>query len=223
MTKGAPHQEIELKRLLRGEGAADKLAARLGTAREERRQINHVFDTDDRRLQQKRYAVRLRFENEVPILTVKGPSRGVGASIAARAEAEATVDRAQADAILAGHLDPVSALRQLERDPAYATLWAGLDEARGGAPLRQLGHFENLRRVFPVVLPSGLRLDLELDRTRFAADRVDDEVEIELSDEGAAEEVEAWLEATASEAGVATAPSTPKVARFYEFLDEREP
>ncbi|HEU4534305.1 MAG TPA: CYTH domain-containing protein [Polyangiaceae bacterium] len=219
MTKAAPHQEIELKRLLLGDGAADKLAARLGPAREERRQVNYVFDTDDRRLHGRRYAVRLRFEDEKAMLTAKGPSRDLGASTASRAEAEAWVDREQADAILSGRLDPVATLRQREGDPAYAALWAGLDEARGGAPLRRLGSFANVRRVFPVALPSGLRLELELDRTSFSAERVDDEVEIELSDEGAVDEVEAWLEAKAREAGVTTAPSTPKVARFYAFLD----
>lgn len=210
--------EIELKRLLIGEGAADKLVAALGQVRAEKRQVNHVFDTDDRRLHARRYALRLREENGVFSLTAKGPGRSVGAHTDARPEAEAEIDRAVADEVLSGRRDPVAALREREPDPAFAELWRGLDEARDGAPLREAGHFENLRRVVPFTLGHGVSLEAEIDRTRFAGGRIDDEIEIEVPDETLVAAVEDWLEKAAASAGIETAPSTAKIARFYESL-----
>ena len=67
MTSRPSHEEIELKRLLSGDAAADKLIAFLGQIAAQKKQINHVFDTDDRRLNQQRYAVRLRFEDDIPL------------------------------------------------------------------------------------------------------------------------------------------------------------
>ena len=216
---GTAHQEIELKRLLVGPGAADRLLAALGPVQgEEKHQINHVFDTNDRRLQQHRYAVRLRLENGTPFLTVKGPSRSVGADTGTRAEAEAKIDRQVAGEVLAGRTDPVTALRGLAPDPAYAELWRGVEQARAGQPLHEIGHFENLRRTVAVRLPSGLALEVEVDRTRFSDGRIDEEVEIEVVGEDVVPEVEAWLAQVAAAAGVTTAPSTPKVARFYASL-----
>jgi uncharacterized protein YjbK len=215
------HQEIELKRLLVGEGAADKLAAALGPVAAHKAQINHLFDTADRRLRQHRYSMRLRFENGTPILTSKGPSRQVGADTRARTEAEATIDARLAQSILEGKTDPVAVLRELATDAAFAELYRGLDDARAGRPLQSLGHFENQRRTIPVVLPDGLALDVEVDRTRFPDGRIDEEVEIEVPSDDVVAAVEAWLSQRAAAAGVMTRPSTPKIARFFAALGEK--
>jgi hypothetical protein len=78
MAQHIGYDEIELKRLLIGAGAADKLVAVLGPVPALKRQVNHVFDTEDRRLNRQRYSVRLRLEDGTPIVTAKGPSRGGG-------------------------------------------------------------------------------------------------------------------------------------------------
>jgi len=213
------HQEIELKRLLVGEAAADRLIAALGArVRHEKRQVNHVFDTNDRRLDSERYAVRLRRENGSALVTVKGPGRHVGGSTDVKTEAEASVEPDVAEGIVAGRIDPVAALMSRLPDPAYEDLWRGLEHARQGRSLHRLGSFENVRRTVPVALPSGLVLAVEVDRTRFPDGRVDEEIEIELPSEAVARDVETWLASVADGASVATRPSSPKIVRFLAAL-----
>jgi uncharacterized protein YjbK len=214
----ASGKEIELKRMLVGERAADKLIAVLGEVSAEHQQINHVFDTDDRRLDQQKYAVRLRVEDGASILTAKGPGRIVGAHASSRTEAEARIEDDVAAEVLAGRLDPIEVLRSRVHGPAFEELWSGLGHARAGRALSEVGHFRNQRRVVRLTEPGGRALDVEIDRTSFPDGHVDDEVEIEVPDEADVPAVEAWLDDRLATAGVATAPSTPKIARFYAAL-----
>ena len=64
---------------------------------------------------------------------------------------------------------------------------------------------------------------MQFDRTTFPNHRVDHEVEIELRREDAAQDVEAWLEATALAAGVEMKDSTPKIARFFASKERGSP
>lgn len=212
------HQEIELKRLLIGDGAGDTLVAALGSVGASKQQINHLFDTDDFRLKAARHTVRLRFEDGTPILTAKGPSRRVGTDTRARTEAESAIDQETAARILAGPINPIAVLRERVSPDAFAELFRGLDEARGGRPLRAIGHFENWRRSVPVVLPDGLALEVEVDRTRFPDGRVDEEVEIEVPSDDVVPAVEAWLDERVAAAGIIAQTSTPKVARFFASI-----
>jgi uncharacterized protein YjbK len=216
-------REIELKRLLSGQGAADRLIAAIGPVEELKVQTNHLFDTVDRRLNKAGYAVRLRFENSSAFLTVKGPSHLVGPSTGSKIEAEASVEPHVADEILQNRLDLVAALRSRLPDSAYMELWRGLDDARRYRSLQRLGSFENQRRTIPVVLPSGITVRVEVDRTRFPDGRIDEEVEIELPAEDSVHEVETWLATTAHKAGVETQPSTPKIVRFLSALSQGSP
>jgi uncharacterized protein YjbK len=212
-------REVELKRLLVGPDAGDRLIAALGAdVRDEKTQRNHFFDTEDRRLGRARYSVRLRFEDHRAILGAKGPSRAVGASTASRVEAESAVESAEAEALVRGMLDPIETLRRRAPDPAFAALWRGLEAAREGRPLRNWGGFDNVRRVVPAALPGGQPVVVEIDRTRFADGHLDEEVEIELPREDLSGEAEAWLEERARAACIETRASTPKVARFFASL-----
>jgi uncharacterized protein YjbK len=208
-------REIELKRLLIGPAAADALIAALGPVAEHKQQVNHVFDTEDHRLRQHRHSVRLRFENGMPMLTAKGPSRSVDAHTSARTEAEASIDAPTARAILSGERDPIEVLRERATDAAFDELWAGLARARDGQALKHIGSFENLRRTVPVVIKPGLELVVEVDRTQLAPERIEHEVEIEIPDERHAAAVAEWLEQRAAAAGVELGPTSPKLARFY--------
>lgn len=213
--KDTARQEVELKRLLLGEHAADRLLAALGPATADKQQVNHFFDTADGRLRQAHHTVRLRFENGTPVLTAKGPGKNLGADTSAREEAETKIDATVAAAILAGRRDPVDELRTQISEAAFEPLWQKLAEIRSGLALQEVGAFENRRRVVPVRLPSGLELEVEVDQTRFPDGHVDEEVEIELPGGEVLGEVEAWLLRKASEASVTTAASSAKVARFY--------
>jgi uncharacterized protein YjbK len=216
--KSAPF-EIEVKRLLVGENSLDKLITTLGVeVSSSRRQINYIFDTEDRRLDRARYALRLRTENSNAFLAAKGPSRHLSGSTNTKAEAEVSLEASEVDAVLQGLTDPLSLLHARATDPAFAALWSGLDEARGRRPLKCWGRFETLRRTVPVTLPEGWAIQVEFDTTTFPDNRIDHEVEVELPTESAAGRVEEWLEAAALAAGVETKDSTPKIVRFFASI-----
>jgi uncharacterized protein YjbK len=209
--------EVEIKRLFADDAAAERFIAALGApVRAEKRQVNTIFDTDDGRLGRSHYLLRLRTEGASAFLTAKGPGRALSATTASRMEAECALPRDLVDDLLAGVIEPLCLLRGRVVGEGFAELWRGLDEARACRVLRCAGSFENLRRVIDVTLPSGLALTVEVDRTDFPGGRTDNEVEIEVDDEHAVSEVEAWLDALAREAGIETAPSSPKLTRFHE-------
>jgi uncharacterized protein YjbK len=211
------HHEIEIKRLLADDDAGERLIDALGApVRAEKRQVNHILDTEDGGLARARYMLRLRTEGATAVLTAKGPSRALSTTTISRMEAETEVEADRVDELLSGAVEPLSLLRACLRDEAYADLWRGLEEARAGRVLRAAGCFETLRRVVDVTLPSGLKLALELDRTSFPGGRKDIEIEIEVPGEAAVDEVEAWLEQLTREANLETAASSPKLTRFYE-------
>lgn len=219
----ADHREVEIKRLLSGEDAAGELVAALGArVRAEKRQVNHVFDTDDGRLRRSLYTLRLRTEDGAAYVTAKGPGRSVSARTKSRLEAETAADAADVDELLDGRIDALCVLRRAVRDEAYDELWQGIDEARACRPLRAIASFENLRRVVAVTLPSGLELEVEVDRTSFPGARIDSEVEIEVPGEDRVVEVEQWLDAIARDAGIELRDSSPKIARFREALERAD-
>src|SRR5690349_8539111 len=130
MTKpSAATSEIELKRRLVGPDAAERLLAQLGPVASDVEQVNHVFDTPDRRLHRARHSVRLREEAGRFILTAKGPSRGVSGSVTTRAEAEAEIDPVLARRILGKPDDALAELRRRATDAAFDALWAGIEQA----------------------------------------------------------------------------------------------
>lgn len=220
----SPHREIELKRLLVGENADERIIAALGEGvAKDAVQTNHLFDTDDRALRRARHTMRLRKEEDEAFLTAKGPTRRVGRDTGSKVEAEVAIDRALAEDLLAERADPLDTLRSLLPDPAYVPLWRDLEHARAGRALRPCGRFENRRRVVPAQLPSGLAVAVEIDRTQFPNGAVDYEVEIELPDEQAVAEAERWLDELARGAGVETKPAPPKTARFYASQSSTQP
>lgn len=212
-------QEIELKRLLIGAGAAEKLLGVLGPPRTDHEQVNHVFDTPEQGLRKSRHSLRLREENGTFSLTAKGPSRQLSGDVRTRTEAEATIEPERARQLLRGQLDPLVELRARATDPAFAELWRELSAAIGGAPVRQVGQFSNRRRTVAVTVPAGIALCIEVDQTRFPDGRVDEEVEIELDRAELCASVEAWLAATAAAAGIETQTSSAKLARFYAAIE----
>lgn len=215
----AANQEIELKRRLIGADAAERLLQVLGPVASDVEQVNHVFDTPDQRLRQARYSFRLREQGASFILTAKGPTRDVSASVGSRTEAEAEIDEGVARRLLAGEGDALGELRRRATAAAFEALWEGIERARSGRPLEEVGLFHNRRRTVRVAVTPALSVNVEVDATRFPNGKVEEEVEIEIAGPELASEVEAWLEERAAAAGVETQPSTSKLARFYAVLD----
>lgn len=215
----ASHHEVELKRLLVGRGAADQFVAALGApVLSDKQQVNHIFDTEDRRLDRSSFALRLRTEGNYAFLTAKGRTRSVGSNTSSRLEAEVPIEATVAAGILAGRIDPLLALRSRVEDPAFEELWREMETVLGATRIRPWGHFENRRRTIRVTLPQGLCVDVEVDQTRFPDERLDEEIEIELQGDEEVDAVETWLVATTRAAGVETRSSSPKIARFFAAL-----
>jgi uncharacterized protein YjbK len=213
------HAETELKRLLVGQRAVERLVDALGGAVAQRRlQTNYVFDTADLSLSRARHTLRLRVEPGAALLTAKGPTREVGTSTGSRTEAEIAIEPDLAAEVLRGGVDPLRVLRTRLGEQGYERLWRDLDAIVGARPLELLGSFENERSVVRAILPGGLPVSIEIDRTRFPRGRTDEEVEIEVPDERAVRDAEEWLDQTLDRAGIASMPSSPKIARFHAAL-----
>ena len=209
-------QELELKFVLPDAAASAALEAAAGGRRRERVvQTNHLFDTSDARLRAAGLTLRLREEAGSWRVTLKGPSRRLGAA-RAREELEAAVGRATATRILAGEVSPLDAL-----DSAAGLVAGARDRAEGG--LRLLGSFRNERVRVLADLPGYGPALLEIDRTHLPGDRVDHEVELEVPAAGpdaeeAAGRAEAALRTLLERIGVEPVQASGKASRFVRAL-----
>jgi len=212
--------EVEFKLALPGEAARARLLARLGAdpAQVPVVQENHFFDTRSRALARGRSGLRLRSAGTARTLTLKGPPQatpvtpGAGA-LHARAEEELELAPDEAQAVLAGTLDPLVLFRA--RRPGSA-LARRAHELVGGQALLHLGSFRNERLAIASERLAGLVL--ELDRTHFPGGHVEHELELELPDAAAAPAVEAALRALLAEVGVPWTPARGKAERLFEHL-----
>ena len=210
-------REVELKFALPDERAAEALEAQADGLRESCvMQVNHLFDTPDRRLRGNGFTLRLREEDGTWTVTLKGPTRQVGAA-RDRAEVEAGITPERAARILAGEATPLDVL---DRDHALTR------EAVACACERvvRLGSFRNRRITVSAELAGYGPALLEIDRTELPGGRVDHEVELEVPAGGAevrAASAETALRDLLGEIGVPAVPATGKSGRFLAALDEQ--
>lgn len=210
-------REVELKFVLPDERAAKALEAKAAGSRASRvLQVNHVFDTPDRRLRGNGLTLRLREEEGAWTVTLKGPARRVGAA-RDRTELEAGVTPERAARILAGEETPLAALdgdRALTREAAK----------RAGKRIVRLGSFRNRRTTVSAELAGYGPALLEIDRTELPGGRVDHEVELEVpadGGDGRAASAEAALRELLAEIGVPAVQASGKSGRFLAALDEQ--
>jgi inorganic triphosphatase YgiF len=210
-------REIEIKRRLGTAADADRLAAALGTPREDIAQENAFLDTPDRRLRHRRWALRIRRETSRDtgavqvVLTVKGPASQAGAAVV----------RTEHECVVPPEVWALLHRTELAPDdlpfPPVARLAEVLDLA---GPLTRLLAFTNRRRLYDVDL-AGHAVELALDETRFATGEVDHEVEIELTTPeliAAEPEITAALEAMLAAQGIpAGPPAQGKLSRALEY------
>jgi uncharacterized protein YjbK len=213
MTAG---REVELKFALPDDDAAAALEAQAGGSRRSCvRQTNHVFDTDDRRLREAGLTLRLREEEGAWTVTLKGPTKRLGAA-RDREELEAAVAPERAAAMLRGEASPLDVL-----DASEALV--GEAASRSAGALVRLGTFHNRRVRVEADLPGHGPATLEIDRTELPGGRVDREVELEVpagpagtSDVASAERA---LRALLAGIGVDAVEASGKTGRFLSALD----
>ena len=188
-------------------------------------QTNHFFEDPSGVLAGARIGVRIRGEGRRFRLSVKGDAAGSASAISQRVELESDLDPATADEMLANGFSLGEWLadwraRTGDADERVASLLDRLAPL-AAEPLTAFGHFETDRTRGRIpTLPELAPYEVELDRTRFSATRVDYELEVEAPSVEAAAGLEAaehalrdWL------ANEGIEPSVPesKLARFQRL------
>ena len=197
-------------------------------------QSHHFFDTRDRALDRARIGVRLRETGARLRLTVKSdpvhaadPGAPRDAMVTRRVELEATISRDAFERALADGLDLTPWVASWRagpsaRDPDVARV---LDTLGGVGRLETFGAFRNERTTGQLDLGSAdreVRVEVELDRTRFPGDRLDHELEIELdarTDEAEARAIREAVLDRLAEMGIRATAAPSKLERFRDALD----
>jgi len=164
----AGHREVELKWTLDAAGYRLVLAgvAAIASGPEIQVQSNRFYDTADQDLRTGGLALRIRRENRAVVLTCKRRLAEQDAGLHQHHEWECALDP-----------DLWKALAAIDRLPDGLPLPEAVQQVVAGRPLLLLGGFENLRHQF--------RLGDEIvavDRTEFAADQCEFELEVETHD-----------------------------------------
>jgi uncharacterized protein YjbK len=167
--------ERELKVLLPDRKTFDLVRSHLPQSADVRLQENTFLDTPERGLRKEGLALRLRFEKDGYLLTVKGVNQGqTGMSL--RREWECSISKVQVDSFLAGH------------SPAEWRTLAPMNEIASHTHLDLSHHqwkimtrFFNERSSIPWET-GGKHYTLELDRTWIREGQERYEVELEYND-----------------------------------------
>ncbi len=177
-----------------------------GTRSEPERQVNHYFDSSDRRLVRSRILLRLREEGNRVLLTLK-----CGTEVRPGFFDSLEIEEEVAPGVLSRALETPGSLTDLP----FAAI-AELERRAGRLSLVVAGTLVNERvRRETGVGPS--RLVLEVDRLLFPDGSEAHELEIETGDPPRAE---AWVRDTIIAAGVRLEPQRmTKMERFLEWLD----
>ena len=175
-------QEIEIKLDLGSFTNYLKLIGFLGHIEDEVRQINAFFDSDDRKLANAGWALRVRAESRRGLVTIK--SIATNKNIATiRQEVETQINRQEAMALINLQTDvmelPVMPIEYLRQEV-------------GKIKVNRLVQFENVRqrKLFKI---DDQNYMLEIDKTEFNDGSVEYELELELSDTSKIETIEAGL------------------------------
>ena len=221
--------EIELKFSVDGESAFDALVRHLDLPTREFHdtvhQVNHFFDTPSFSLHQGKVTLRLREENRRHLLTLKGAEepRTADGVATQRIEVEVRLAPEMALDVLQGSISPRDALAHgiADQNPRALEL---LDETIGSAELHYAGRFENRRtRLSPINVDlegREVQINFELDTVTFGPDRIDHEIEVEVTSEVNVEHLYSHLVRMLEEAGITWRPALSKAQRFFERVQK---
>jgi uncharacterized protein YjbK len=163
--------EIEIKLNLLDEENYSRLLGHLGVTGKEIRQENYFFDTDRLDLGRAGWALRIRIENDIAAIAVKGPASENPDGLAIRPETTVPLPIQRAARFINRGF-------QLQELPP--SLREHLHGYAGNDILKPLLQFANLRTT--VDYPTGVdTLALEVDQTIFADESINYELEVELA------------------------------------------
>ncbi|MFT5284387.1 MAG: hypothetical protein ACI8TQ_000543 [Planctomycetota bacterium] len=217
-------REVEFKLSVRGEDDFSRLISMLGSESDTDSfslQENHFFDTEHRTLRAYGLSLRLRFEENRRLLTVKGPVERSFDGLIERAEEEIEIDPVTAERILAGVESPFGVILDGVSDASIPIVETART-ALVGQTLECVGSFRNIRRYFGPVDVNGVDLTFEMDRTEFPGGRIDHEVEIEVESEQE-EQCRESLRQLFQRADIPWQKAQNKAQRFFEALALQTP
>ncbi len=174
--------EIEIKLQLESFPDYLKLIGYLGSVDGENHHVNGFFDSEDNRLNDGGWVLRVRAENDRGLVTAKSFGAHSGLAVI-RQEIEAEINRGLALEILGGFSDVLD----LDIEP--------VEYIKNEFPdLSVVKHvsFENDRQYKKYAI-DGAEYVLEIDKTEFADGSVDYELEVEVADREAVDSVERQL------------------------------
>ena len=175
-------REIEIKLDLASFTNYLKLLGFLGQIEHEELQQNGFFDTDDRKLAKAGWALRVRVEKKRGLVTIKSIPVKPGLAVV-RQEIEAEIPRRDAVDILNGDMD-VMTVQVMPVD--Y------IKDKIAKVKVSSLVKFDNLRQTKLFRIDNSSYM-LEIDKTEFSDGSSDYELELEMSDTGSIDVVEAAL------------------------------
>ena len=203
-------QRLETEIKLRIDSFPDylKLLGCLGPMDTEEHQRSAFFDSEDQRLGQAGWALRVRIEGRRGLITLKGMASDHGLAVTRR-EIEAEVPRAVASEVCDLRRDILS----LDAEPVEV-----VKRDFPGISLTRLVMFDNLRRSRRMQLGDGV-YTLEVDKTQFPDGSVEYELEVEVTDPEEAERVEEHLRRMFGSLGIPfVRQSETKLARALHHL-----
>jgi len=192
MPKNDP-SEIEVKINLQNEDFYRRLIDLLDVKSEPVLQSNYFFDTKDSILAKNQWALRLRFEKDTAIFTLKGGRRSSPEGLSIRTEIEGEIEFESADRL--------RTRGSLEITELPANIHDRLEDPVANRPLELLYSFRNYRHKVPVS-HSGGDYVFEIDRTEFPDNSIDYELEIEIESENSYHETLAAARAILFQADV---------------------
>lgn len=169
------NHEVEIKLDLGSFTNYLKLVGFLGQLDREERQANGFFDTEDHRLGEEGWALRMRADDARGVVTVKGRDSG-GDFATVRAEVESEVPRNDA-------LEVLNLQRDIMNLDVSAIRW--VRQRWGELSVSKYVQYDNTRQHKSFRF-GDYTYDLEIDTTHFADGSVEYELEVELPNEGQA-------------------------------------
>ncbi len=176
-------REIEIKLNLESFTNYLKLIGFLGKIDKEEQQVNGFFDTEDKKLASDGWALRVRAEDRVGLVTLKGMNTADDIA-SVRDEIEEEIPHGLALEILELKYDVMS----LDIEPIRY-----VKDTWGDIAVAKLVHFENNRKVKAFKICDYM-YDLLLDTTHFPDGSVDYELEVEVDNEQQVEVVHDYLQ-----------------------------
>ncbi len=211
-------QEIELKYLISSRADFQKLVVGLHAENVETlTQNNTFFDTQDKALSERKTTVRVRDYGDKKIFTLKGKNASSQSDLSLKEEYETPIDAKTLEALLGENYEifarfVVDFLKTLTATPLISETIQLVENSE----LISTGSFVNYRKEF-VKSIEGVEALIALDETHFSPDKIDFELEAEVSKKKNVEVVRLYLQKKFKKLEIFYKPAHSKYSRYLNL------